>query len=155
MRRGLERFLSETTCHLAVSLHNPFHEGRLELMPAEGGLPLEDTLQMIREADFTGQRRVSFEYIVFDGVNDSDEHAAELARLLRGIPCRINLIPFHQIPDVPLRPLSRDKMEHFKRQLESRGYTTTIRTSRGEDISAACGMLSTKEQMARGGSAPR
>ena len=155
VRRGLERFLSETTCHLAVSLHNPFHEGRLELMPAEGGLPLEDTLQMIREADFTGQRRVSFEYIVFDGVNDSDEHAAELARLLRGIPCRINLIPFHQIPDVPLRPLSRDKMEHFKRQLESRGYTTTIRTSRGEDISAACGMLSTKEQMARGGSAPR
>ena len=153
VRRGLERFLSETTCHLAVSLHNPFHEGRLELMPAEGGLPLVDTLQMIREADFTGQRRVSFEYIVFDGVNDSDEHAAELARLLRGIPCRINLIPFHQIPNVPLRPLARDKMEHFKNLLEARGYTTTIRTSRGEDISAACGMLSTKEQMARNTSA--
>ena len=149
VRRGLERFLSETTCHLAVSLHNPFHEGRLELMPAEGGLPLVDTLQMIREADFTGQRRVSFEYIVFDGVNDSEEHASELARLLRGIPCRINLIPFHQIPNVSLRPLARDKMEHFKNLLEARGYTTTIRTSRGEDISAACGMLSTKEQMAR------
>nr|WP_314601441.1 23S rRNA (adenine(2503)-C(2))-methyltransferase RlmN [uncultured Porphyromonas sp.] len=153
VRRGLERFLSETTCHLAVSLHNPFHGGRLELMPAEGGLPLVDTLQMIREADFTGQRRVSFEYIVFDGVNDSEEHAAELARLLRGIPCRINLIPFHQIPNVPLRPLAREKMEHFKNLLEARGYTTTIRTSRGEDISAACGMLSTKEQMARNTSA--
>ena len=153
VRRGLERFLSETTCHLALSLHNPFHEGRLELMPAEGGLPLVDTLQMIREADFTGQRRVSFEYIVFDGVNDSEEHAVELARLLRGIPCRINLIPFHQIPNVPLRPLARDKMEHFKNLLEARGYTTTIRTSRGEDISAACGMLSTKEQMARNTSA--
>ena len=153
VRRGLERFLSETTCHLAVSLHNPFHEGRLELMPAEGGLPLVDTLQMIREADFTGQRRVSFEYIVFDGVNDSEEHATELACLLRGIPCRINLIPFHQIPNVPLRPLARDKMEHFKTLLEARGYTTTIRTSRGEDISAACGMLSTKEQMARNTSA--
>lgn len=153
VRRGLEHFLSETTCHLAVSLHNPFHEGRLELMPAEGGLPLVDTLQMIREADFTGQRRVSFEYIVFDGVNDSEEHATELARLLRGIPCRINLIPFHQIPNVPLRPLAREKMEHFKNLLEARGYTTTIRTSRGEDISAACGMLSTKEQMTRNTSA--
>lgn len=149
VRRGLERFLAETTCHLAVSLHNPFHEGRLELMPAEGGLPLTDTLQMIREADFTGQRRVSFEYIVFDGVNDSAAHARELGRLLRGIPCRINLIPFHQIPDVPLRPLERSKMEHFKTLLEDQGYITTIRTSRGEDISAACGMLSTKEQMAR------
>ncbi len=148
VRKGLERFLSETTCHLAVSLHNPFHEGRLALMPAEGGMPLEETLRMIREADFTGQRRVSFEYIVFDGVNDSREHAEELARLLRGIPCRINLIPFHQIPDVPLRPLSAQGMELFKSYLESRDYVTTIRTSRGEDISAACGMLSTKEQMA-------
>lgn len=149
VRRGLERFLSETSCHLAVSLHNPFHEGRLELMPAEGGLPLEQTLEMIRQADFTGQRRVSFEYIVFDGVNDSRAHAEELARLLRGIPCRINLIPFHQIPDVPLKPLTAAGMEQFKSWLEARGYTTTIRTSRGEDISAACGMLSTKEQMAQ------
>ena len=148
VRRGLERFLSETSCHLAVSLHNPFHEGRLELMPAEGGLPLEQTLEMIRQADFTGQRRVSFEYIVFEGVNDSRAHAEELARLLRGIPCRINLIPFHQIPNVPLRPLAAAGMEQFRRWLEARGYTTTIRTSRGEDISAACGMLSTKEQMA-------
>ena len=148
VRRGLERLLSETSCHLAVSLHNPFHEGRLELMPAEGGLPLEQTLEMIRQADFTGQRRVSFEYIVFEGVNDSRAHAEELARLLRGIPCRINLIPFHQIPNVPLRPLAAAGMEQFKRWLEARGYTTTIRTSRGEDISAACGMLSTKEQMA-------
>jgi len=144
VRRGLEHFLSETTCHLAVSLHNPFHEGRLELMPAEGGLPLEDTLQMIREADFTGQRRVSFEYIVFDGVNDSDEHAAELARLLRGIPCRINLIPFHQIPDVPLRPLSRDKMEHFKRQLESRGYTTSLHLLHFKSIASASCTFSPK-----------
>ena len=152
VRRGLERFLGETTCHLAVSLHNPFHEGRLELMPAEGGMPLEDTLRMIREADFTGQRRVSFEYIVFEGVNDSLQHAEELARLLRGIPCRINLIPFHQIPNVPLRPLAAQGMERFKGWLEARGYVTTIRTSRGEDISAACGMLSTKEQMAGGAS---
>ncbi|WP_235316868.1 23S rRNA (adenine(2503)-C(2))-methyltransferase RlmN [Porphyromonas sp. COT-290 OH860] len=147
VRKGLERFLRETTCHLAVSLHNPFHEGRLEIMPAEQGMTLSETLDLIRQYDFSGQRRVSFEYIVFDDRNDSPKHAAELARILRGIPCRINLIPFHQIPNVPLRPTTRERMEAFKTQLERAGYVTTIRTSRGEDISAACGMLSTKEQM--------
>ncbi len=147
VRKGLARFLSETTCHLAVSLHNPFHEGRLDIMPAESGMTLLEVLDLIRTYDFSGQRRVSFEYIVFDDRNDSIKHAEELARILRGIPCRINLIPFHQIPNVPLRPTTRERMEAFKRHLEHHGYTTTIRTSRGEDISAACGMLSTKEQM--------
>lgn len=147
VRKGLERFLRETTCHLAVSLHNPFKEGRLEIMPAESGLSILDTLELIKQYDFSGQRRVSFEYIVFDNLNDSPQHADELARILRGIPCRINLIPFHQIPNVPLRPTTRERMEAFKSRLEKLGYTTTIRTSRGEDISAACGMLSTKEQM--------
>lgn len=149
VRKGLERFLSETTCHLAVSLHNPFHEERLDIMPAERGMTLEATLELIRQYDFSGQRRVSFEYIVFDERNDSPRHADELSRLLRGIPCRLNLIPFHQIPNVPLRPTTRERMEQFKARLERAGYTTTIRTSRGEDISAACGMLSTKEQMGR------
>lgn len=149
VRKGLERFLTETTCHLAVSLHNPYHEGRLEIMPAEGGLRLTETLEMIRAYDWTGQRRVSFEYIVFDERNDSPEHADELARILRGIYCRVNLIPFHQIPNVPLRPTTMERMNAFKERLERHGYTTTIRTSRGEDISAACGMLSTKEQMGR------
>lgn len=147
VRKGLSRFLSESTCHLAVSLHNPFHEGRLDIMPAESGMALTEVLDLIRSYDFSGQRRVSFEYIVFDDRNDSIKHAEELARILRGIPCRINLIPFHQIPNVPLRPTTRERMEAFKRHLEHHGYTTTIRTSRGEDISAACGMLSTKEQM--------
>lgn len=147
VRKGLERFLRETNCHLAVSLHNPFHEERLDIMPAEQGLRLKDTLEIIRAYDFSGQRRVSFEYIVFDQRNDSPRHANELARILRGIPCRINLIPFHQIPNVPLRPTTGERMEQFKAQLERAGYVTTIRTSRGEDISAACGMLSTKEQM--------
>lgn len=147
VRKGLERFLRESSCHLAVSLHNPFKEGRLEIMPAEGGLSILEVLELIRGYDFSGQRRVSFEYIVFDKLNDSLEHADELARILRGIPCRVNLIPFHQIPDVPLRPTTRERMEAFKQRLESKGYTTTIRTSRGEDISAACGMLSTKKQM--------
>lgn len=147
VKRGLERFLRETTCHLAVSLHNPFKDERLEIMPSEKGLSILDTLEMLRHYDFRGQRRVSFEYIVFDGTNDSIRHADELARILQGIPCRINLIPFHQIPNVPLRPTTIDRMNQFKSRLEHHGYTTTIRTSRGEDISAACGMLSTKEQM--------
>lgn len=147
VRKGLERFLRDTKCHLAVSLHNPFPSERVEIMPAEKGTRLEETLDMIRAVDFSGQRRVSFEYIVFEGVNDSPAHAQELARILRGIPCRINLIPFHQIPNVPLRPTTAERMEGFKSLLEQKGYVTTIRTSRGEDISAACGMLSTKEQM--------
>lgn len=147
VRKGLERFLRESSCHLAVSLHNPFHEERLQIMPAESGMTLQQTLDLIRQYDFSGQRRVSFEYIVFDQRNDSPRHASELARLLKGIPCRINLIPFHQIPNVPLRPASKGRMEAFKEQLERSGYITTIRASRGEDISAACGMLSTKEQM--------
>ncbi len=149
VRKGLKRFLRDSSCHLAVSLHNPFHDERLEIMPAEAGLRLEETLDLIRQYDFSAQRRVSFEYIVFDGRNDSPRHADELARLLRGIPCRINLIPFHQIPNVPLRPTTAERMNAFKERLERSGYTTTIRTSRGEDISAACGMLSTKEQMGR------
>lgn len=147
VRKGLERFLKESQCHLAISLHNPFKEGRLEIMPAEGGLSILEVLNLIRQYDFSGQRRVSFEYIVFDELNDSPKHADELARILRGIPCRINLIPFHQIPDVPLRPSKREHIESFKQRLEGKGYITTIRTSRGEDISAACGMLSTKTQM--------
>ncbi len=147
VKKGLERFLSETKCHLAVSLHNPFSQERKEIMPIEQAMPLQTTLDLIREYDFSGQRRVSFEYIVFDELNDSKEHAKELGKLLRQIPCRINLIPFHQIPNVPLRPTTKERMNAFKSYLEAQGYTTTIRISRGEDISAACGMLSTKEQM--------
>ncbi len=147
VKKGLERFLSETKCHLAVSLHNPFSEERKDIMPIEAAMPLANTLELIKAYDFSGQRRVSFEYIVFDELNDSLEHAKELAKLLGNIPCRINLIPFHQIPNVPLRPASKGRIAAFKAYLEKLGFTTTIRTSRGEDISAACGMLSTKEQM--------
>lgn len=147
VRKGLERFLNETTCHLAVSLHNPYPEERMEIMPAEKGMALMDTLDLIRQYDFSGQRRVSFEYIVFRGRNDSPQHAAQLAKILKGIPCRINLIRFHKIPDVDLAPVNDARMEEFRHSLENKGFTATIRASRGEDISAACGMLSTKKQM--------
>lgn len=140
----LRRFMDECSCHLAVSLHDPFPEEREALMPMEKAFPLEKTLSLIREYDFTGQRRVSFEYIMFDGVNDDKRHADALAGMLRGLECRVNLIRFHRIPDSPLAPSPMPVIERFKDRLNAAGVLTTLRASRGEDILAACGMLSGK-----------
>ena len=140
----LKDFLDNSSCHLAVSLHNPFHEERMELMPVENRYPLEDVLRMVRQYDFTGQRRVTFEYIVFAGLNDTKRHADALARLLRGLECRVNLIRFHKIPDSPFTSGSDALVEQFQRRLEAAGINTTIRASRGEDIMAACGLLAGK-----------
>lgn len=144
--KGLKRFLDESDCHLAVSLHSPYSPERLSLMPVEKAFPIQDVLALIRQYDFTHQRRVSFEYIVFKGLNDSVQHAKALAGLLKDIPCRVNLIRFHAIPNVPLQTSDPEKMEAFKEILNDRGVMCTIRASRGEDIFAACGMLSTKEK---------
>lgn len=141
--RGLHRFLNESDCHLAVSLHSPFPEERLSLMPVQKAYPLQEVLDLIRTYDFTHQRRVSFEYIVFKDLNDSPRHARALAALLKGIPCRVNLIRFHAIPNVPLATSDMGRMEAFQSILEEKGVICTIRASRGEDIFAACGMLST------------
>lgn len=143
---NLKRFLDECRCHLAVSLHNPFPQERLSLMPVEKGYRIYDVLDLIRQYDFTGQRRVSFEYTMFGGFNDSFRHADELARLLRGLECRVNLIRFHQIPDFPYRTSPDSVMEDFRDRLGRRGVTATIRASRGEDILAACGMLAGKHK---------
>ena len=140
----LKFFLDNCKVHLAVSLHNPFFEERLALMPSEKSFPLEKTLKLIKEYDFTGQRRVSFEYTMFNKVNDSKRHADRLAQLLRGLECRVNLIRFHSIPDSPLESSPMQVIEHFRERLQASGITATIRASRGEDILAACGMLSGK-----------
>lgn len=140
----LRRFMEECSCHLAVSLHNPFPEERAELMPMEKAFPLEKTLSVLKEYDFSGQRRVSFEYIMFAGINDDKRHADALARMLRGMECRVNLIRFHRIPDSPLMPSPLPVIEQFKTRLNNAGVLTTLRASRGEDILAACGMLSGK-----------
>lgn len=140
----LKFFLDNCKVHLAVSLHNPFFEERLALMPAEKSFPLEKTLKLIKEYDFTGQRRVSFEYTMFNKVNDSKRHADRLAQLLRGLEYRVNLIRFHSIPDSPLESSPMQVIEHFRERLQASGITATIRASRGEDILAACGMLSGK-----------
>jgi len=137
-------FLERSDAHLAVSLHSPFEEDRMKLMPVQQVYPLLEVLNEIRSWDFGRQRRVSFEYILFKGFNDSSAHVNELSRILHGIRCRINLIRFHPIPDTPLESPDEDTIQHFKERLVDKGITTTIRASRGQDIWAACGLLSTK-----------
>ena len=143
---GIRRFLDESRCHLAVSLHSPFPEERLRIMPVEKAFPMTDVLDLLRRRDFSHQRRLSFEYILFNGYNDSLDHADELARLLKGMDCRVNLIRFHAIPGVTLKSTDMQSMEAFRDRLNNRGVVATIRASRGEDIFAACGMLSTAEK---------
>ena len=144
--KNLAQFLDTTKVHLAVSLHNPFHDERVEIMPIEKAYPIAEVADILRRYDFSHQRRVSFEYIVMSGLNDSPRHIKELCRLLNGIKCRMNLIRFHKIPDSPYFSPDQEKMIAFRDTLTARGIMTTIRASRGEDIEAACGLLSTKER---------
>lgn len=138
-------FLEKCQAHLAVSLHSPFDTERQEIMPIQSVYPITEVISEIRKWDLGRQRRISFEYIMFKGVNDTPRHANELVRLLNGIKCRINLIRFHAIPDTPLEGTSEAGIVFFQNHLKAKGLTVTIRASRGEDIFAACGLLSTKE----------
>ncbi len=140
----LRHYLDESKCHLAVSLHTPFSDERLSVMPVEKAWPIEAVIDLVRQYDFTGQRRVSFEYTMFAGFNDDKRHADALVRLLRGLECRVNLIRFHQIPDFPYVTSSDVVIEAFKDRLNRAGIVATVRASRGEDIFAACGMLAGK-----------
>ena len=146
LRKGFQRFIEESECHLAVSLHSPIALQRRELMPAEKSFSITEMVDLLKNYDFSKQRRLSFEYIVFKGVNDSLLYAKELLKLLRGLDCRINLIRFHAIPGVDLEGADMETMTKFRDYLTSHGLFTTIRASRGEDIFAACGMLSTAKQ---------
>ena len=139
------QFLDRSRAHLAVSLHTPFDEERRKLMPVQQVYPLKEVLKEIKSWDFGRQRRISFEYILFKGFNDSAAHVNELSRILHGIRCRINLIRFHPIPDTPLESPDEETITLFRDKLNAKGITTTIRASRGQDIWAACGLLSTKK----------
>jgi len=141
---GMKTFLERSNCHLAVSLHSPFEEDRKKLMPVQSVYQLKEVLATIRSFDFSRQRRVSFEYIMFRGLNDTPRHVKELARVLNGIRCRINLLRFHPIPGTPLEPSSDETIAWFREALKQKGIMTTLRQSRGQDIDAACGLLSTK-----------
>lgn len=161
LAKGLRRFLEESRCHLAISLHHPIPSGRAQLMPAEKAFSIEDVVHLLEQYDFcrkpargsqtsdvAHQRRVSFEYIVFAGINDTLRHADALIALLRNLDCRVNLIRFHDIPDTPLHGVDDKKMVQFRDYLTTHGLFTTIRASRGQDIFAACGLLSTAKQEA-------
>lgn len=148
IRRHLKRFLDESECHVAISLHTPIPEQRAQLMPAERAFPISEVTELLRQYDFSHQRRLSFEYIVFGGVNDTEQHARQTVRLLHGLDCRINLIRFHQIPGIDLHGASEQRMEWLRDYLTAHGVFTTIRASRGQDIYAACGLLSTARQIA-------
>lgn len=150
VKNKLRRFIEESDCHLAISLHSPIHEQRAMLMPAEKAMPITEVVDMLRNYDFSHQRRLSFEYIVFGGLNDSPMHAREIVKLLNGLDCRINLIRFHQIPGVDLHGADDKRMEALRDYLTGHGIFTTIRASRGQDIYAACGLLSTARNEAGG-----
>ena len=143
---SIKEFLEKSRCHLAISLHSPFDDERRKLMPIQKTNSVKDVLAIIRSFDFNKQRRVSFEYIIFDGINDSPRHIKELARILNGIKCRINIIRFHQFPGSDLKSPGMEAVIAFKEALNAKGILATIRSSRGVDINAACGLLSTLEQ---------
>ena len=148
VREKLKLFLDGSECHLAISLHTPDAVQRASLMPAERAMPIADVIALLRQYDFTHQRRLSFEYIVFGGVNDTPSHARQTVRLLKGLECRVNLIRFHPIPGSDLHGADESRMEWLRDYLTSHGIFTTIRASRGQDIYAACGLLSTSKDIA-------
>lgn len=146
LKAGIQEFLEKSRCHLAVSLHSPFDEERRNLMPIQRTNTVKEVLNIIRNFDFNSQRRVSFEYILFRDINDTPRHVKELARILNGIKCRINIIRFHEIPGSSFHSPDMVATNNFKEALNARGIVTTIRSSRGVDIQAACGLLSTLGQ---------
>ena len=147
IRGKLKRFLDESECHVAISMHSPLHEQRRQLMPAEGQMTIEEVVGLLRQYDFTHQRRCSFEYICFAGLNDLPQiHGKAIIRLVKGLECRVNLIRFHTIPGIDLPGADEQRMEQLRDYLTQHGVFTTIRASRGEDIFAACGLLSTAKK---------
>jgi len=144
---GLEQILDQSRCHVAVSLHSPFDTERQQMMPVQKMFPINRVIEVLRKKTHDRQRRISFEYIMFSGINDTPRHINGLTRLLNGLRCRINLIRYHPIPDAPFQSSDEDTIQWFKNRLNEKGILTTIRASRGKDIYAACGMLSTKVQV--------
>lgn len=146
IKNKMKRFLDESQCHVAISMHSPLPAQRIKLMPAEHAMSIKDVVQLLKEYDFSHQRRCSFEYICFAGLNDTIDHGREIVRLVKGLECRVNLIRFHPIPDVDLPGANDQRMEALRDYLTNHGVFTTIRASRGQDIFAACGLLSTAKK---------
>lgn len=137
----LKDLLERTQVHVALSVHTADTQQRESMMPAQKAFPLSQVMHVLSGTDFTGQRRLSLEYIMWRGVNDDMDHARQLLKLIGNVPCRVNLIRYHALPGSDLHPCSEERMIMFRNFLNSHGVTATIRASRGEDIDAACGML--------------
>ncbi|MCD4677150.1 MAG: 23S rRNA (adenine(2503)-C(2))-methyltransferase RlmN [Desulfobacula sp.] len=142
---ALSEFLHKSEVHLAISLNSPFEKERQHLMPVQNIYTINKVLEVVKGFDPGRQRRISFEYIMFRELNDTPRHINEIAKILNGIRCRVNLIRFHPIPGSPLMPSDEKTIEAFLVSLNKKGIRTTIRASRGQDIEAACGMLSTRK----------
>ena len=139
--RELKTLIERTKVHIAISVHSPMPQQRERLMPVERAYPIRDVMTLLRNYDFAHQRRLSVEYIMWRGVNDTTRFADALAKLIQGTSARVNLIRFHAIPGVDMEPATEAAMVAFRDHLNNLGVTATIRASRGEDIMAACGML--------------
>lgn len=146
---GMKKYIEQSRCQLAISLHSPFDDERATLMPIETIYPIRKVIEVLKSYSFEKQRRLSFEYILFSGLNDTAKHINELIRLLNGLRCRINLMKYHPLPGTPLQGTTDKDLQQFRDKLDKKGITTTIRASRGEDILAACGLLSTKALMGK------
>jgi 23S rRNA (adenine2503-C2)-methyltransferase len=140
----LKHFLKKSKVHLAVSIHSPFHIERISLSPVEKKHPITEIINIIQKYNFYNQRKISFEYIIFSGLNDSIKHAFALYKLLKNIHCRVNLLKYNSLLNTSLPSSNLAKMIAFCKYLNSKKIICTIRSSRGADISAACGMLCTK-----------
>lgn len=135
---AMHELIKRSEVHLAVSMHTPFDNDRKTLMPVQNVYPLHDVIAALKKYDWSRQRRISFEYIMLKGFNDTPRHANELARILNNLHCRINLIRFHTIPGTSLQSSDDATILNFRDKLTQKGIITTIRASRGQDISAAC-----------------
>jgi 23S rRNA (adenine2503-C2)-methyltransferase len=139
---GIRRLASERLpINLAVSLHAPNDELRTSLMPINRRYPLAELLGAVKEYTEQTHRRVSFEYVLLQGQNDTPELAAELAELISGQLCHVNLIPWNPVPGTPLQRSHRRRVNAFQQVLLDHGIACTVRVERGVEIAAACGQL--------------
>ncbi|MDZ7635781.1 MAG: radical SAM protein [Bacteroidales bacterium] len=138
---SVKRLIYETDCNITLSLHSPFPDERLGVIPAEGIWPFNQTLRLMQEYDNRRKRRFSVAYVMIEGKNDSDGHLEELKRLLKGTGIRVNLLPYHPAAGDNDKSSDHATMIRFKHLLVSSGIGASVRRSRGADISAGCGML--------------
>lgn len=146
----IARTAEEIGCLLAVSFHATTDEVRDKLVPINKRWNIETLLNALREYPrLSNSERITFEYVMLDGVNDSDDDARRLVKLIRGIPAKINLIPFNEWPGAPYQRSSWDRIQSFADIVHKAGYASPIRTPRGEDIMAACGQLKSATERGR------